>query len=76
MNENTNKGLYKRNELGMTIGLRTEEMNKLAINYQINWMQNIKGLIQAYIGLNRRKWVNTKNFIFYKILKLIYSYSD
>ena len=35
-------------------------MNKLAINYQINWMQNIKGLIQVYIGLNRRKWVNTK----------------
>ena len=51
-------------------------MNKLAINYQINWMQNIKGLIQAYIGLNRGEWVNTKKFIFYKILKLIYSYSD
>ena len=38
MNKNTNKGLYKRNELGIIIGLRTEEMNKLAINYQINWM--------------------------------------
>ena len=62
MNENTNKGLYQRNELGIIIGLRTDEMKKLAINYQINWMQNIKGLIQVYIGLNRRKWVNTKKF--------------
>ena len=62
MNGNTKEGLYQRNELGIIIGLRTKEMNKLAINYQINWQQNIKGLIQAYIELNRRKWVNTKKF--------------
>ena len=62
MNENTKEGLYQRNELGIIIELRTKEMNKLTINYQINWMQNIKGLIQVYIGLNRRKWVNTKKF--------------
>ena len=36
MNENTKKGLYQRNELGIIIGLRTKEMKKLAINYQIN----------------------------------------
>ena len=47
----------------------------MKINNQINRIQNIKGLIQVYIGLNRGKWVNTKNSRFYKTLKLIDSNS-
>ena len=33
------------------------------INKQINGLQNIKGLIQTYIGLNREKWVNAKDIL-------------
>ena len=40
---------------------RNEQITK--INNQINRLQNIKGLIQVYIGLNRGKWINTKGIL-------------
>ena len=53
---------------------RNEQIMK--INSQINRLQNIKGLIKVYIGLNRRKWVNTKGVLdFCKTLRLIDSNS-
>ena len=40
---------------------RNEQIMK--VNNQINRLQNIKGLIQVYIGLNKGKWVNTKGIL-------------
>ena len=40
---------------------RNEQIMK--INNQINRLQNIKGLIQVYIGLIRGKWINTKGIL-------------
>ena len=35
----------------------------MKLNNQIIRLQNIKGLIQVYIGLNRGKWINTKGIL-------------
>ena len=40
---------------------RNEQIIK--INNQINRLQNIKGLIQVYMGLNKGKCVNTKGIL-------------